>query len=155
MTLFRPIIQAHNNLPQRVLAKGGYPRRCLSSFYALLLIHLLLVLFFSCFNYAYCRSVSGYIAVVQLYVCNMIYMREINAKLQSPARLYLRRSYLVVKRDEISLEIEISRSYNLALGGPGETSSHIYMHIYMHRDCKLGIEIEISTESPYMRSRGD
>ena len=43
-------------------------------------------------------------------------MREINARLQSPERFYLGRSYLVIKRDEISPEIEISRRYNFALG---------------------------------------
>ena len=59
VVFFRAIIQAHNNLPQRVLAKGGYPRRCLSSSYALLQIHLLLVLVIFCFNYAEFRSVSG------------------------------------------------------------------------------------------------
>ena len=80
---FRAIIQAHNNLPQRVLAKGGYPRRCLSSSYALLQIHLLLVLVIFWFNYAEFRSVSGvYIPVVQLYVRNVICMHEINAILR-------------------------------------------------------------------------
>ena len=98
----------------------------------------------------------GYIPVVQLYVRNMIYMREINARLQSQARLYLGRLYLVIKRDEISPDIEISRRYNLALGRPSTRGHLIYICIYMHRDCDLGIIGNLNLkESPYMRSRGD